>query len=409
MPVDHETVIVGAGQAGLAMSGHLRRRGRDHVVLERGQIGGRWRGDRWDSLAFQMPNWTLELPGMPYEGSDPEGFALHGEILRFIEAYAARIEAPVREGVEVTALRAREEADGYVLETSAGRVQALNVVIATGPFHHPVIPGCAAALPPEVFQTDALRYRAPDQLPEGAVLVVGSGSSGTQIADELLRAGRKVFLSLGRHRYAPRTYRGRDVIWWFDRLGRFDVPIDAFPDRRHPPPTVMTGVDGGYDLYPRLLGTQGAVLVGRVTAVAEGQVMLADDANRLLDEADRACGEFIAAADALAWTVGLPPDRGGTWPRAAGPVAPVPSLDIAAEGIAAVVWAVGYGTDHGWVKLPVLDAGGRPLHQRGVTACSGVYFLGLHWMHTFGSGLLSYVGQDAAWLADAIDRRARPA
>jgi putative flavoprotein involved in K+ transport len=278
-------------------------------------------------------------------------------------------------------------------------------VIATGPFQRAKIPEIAAAVPQSVHQTDAIQYKSPKTLPDGAVLVVGSGSSGCQIADELLRWGRRVYLSLGRHRYAPRRYRGRDVIWWLDALGRFDIPVDTFPDRKYPPPTVMTGAAGGYDLYPRRLGAEGAVLLGRVIGVDDGCIHLADDANPLLEQADKSCADFISAADTLASSLGFPSkSEGEPSPQSQEPIKSIQSLDLRDAGISSIVWAIGYEFDLDWVKLPVLDQSGEPVQTRGVTRCPGVYFLGLHWMHTFRSGLLSYVGQDAAFLADYIDR-----
>jgi putative flavoprotein involved in K+ transport len=397
----HDVVIVGAGQAGLAMSFELSRRGVEHVLFERSRIAERWRSARWDSLAFQLPNRMLALPGKSYGGDAPDGFARHDEVLRFLEAYAAEIAAPVRTGTEVLALR-RDGTAGYLMETRSGEVAARQVVIATGPFHEPVVPAFAAALPASVGQTDAARYRSPEALPEGAVLVVGSGSSGTQIADELLAAGRRVFLSVGRHRYAPRRYRGRDVIWWYEALGRFDVPIDQFPDRRYPPPTVMTGVAGGYDLFPRALVARGAELLGRIVGCSNGVLEIAGDRDAILQAADASCRDFLAAADALAAARGLE-GAPGSW------TVPPPleveerrSLDLAAEGVGAVVWACGYRGEYGWVKLPLFDGSGTPVQRRGVTECPGVYFLGLHWMHTFRSGLLSYVGADAAYLAEEM-------
>jgi putative flavoprotein involved in K+ transport len=403
MTAHHDTIIVGAGQAGLAMSYHLRTRGRDQVLLERHRIAERWRTERWDSLAFQMPNCTLSLPGLDYSGDDPDGFAHHEDILRFIETYAVEIRAPVRSGVTVKALRRGTGSGRYDLETSTGPVSANNVVIATGPFQRPKIPKIAAVAPESVFQTDPTQYKSPKSLPDGAVLVVGSGASGCQIADELLRSGSRVYLSLGRHRYAPRRYRGRDVIWWLDALGRFDVPVDSFPDRRYPPPIVITGFAGGYDLYPRRLGSEGAVLLGRVIGIDDGRIYLADDANPLLEHADNSCADFISAADNLGDSIGVPATDGDAPPpHPHPPVKPIQSLDLHDEGISSIVWATGYDFDFDWVKLPVLDPSGAPVQTRGITQCPGVYFLGLNWMHTFRSGLLSYVGQDAAFLADHI-------
>ena len=265
----HDTVIIGGGQAGLAMSYHLSQRRREHLVLERRRIAERWRTERWDSLRFQLPNWALDLPGKAYDGPDPEGFSHHEDVLRFVLDYAQEIGAPVRTGIDVTRLSQGED-DLYSLDTSDGPIEARHVVIATGPFQHALIPNFSRAIPGSVLQIDAAHYRSPEQLPKGAVLVVGSGNSGCQIADEVFRSGRRVLLAISRHVRVPRRYRGKDLIWWYENLGRFDVNIETFPDRRYPPTTIMTGIGGGYDLAPRHLGSTGVTLqaacVGRLTA-----------------------------------------------------------------------------------------------------------------------------------------------
>jgi putative flavoprotein involved in K+ transport len=234
MRVKFDTVIIGGGQAGLAMSYHLQQRGREHLVLERRRIAERWRTERWDSLRFQLPNAWLTLPGKAYSGPDPEGFTHHSDVIRFILDYAKDISAPVRTGVEVTKLSASDKAGEYLVDTQHGQICARHVVIATGPFQRPLTPEFSRALPHSIHQIDAIHYRNPDALPPSAVLVVGSGNSGSQIADELLRSGRRVYLAISRHTRVPRRYRGKDIIWWYDRLGYFDIDINTFPGRRYP-------------------------------------------------------------------------------------------------------------------------------------------------------------------------------
>ena len=388
------------------MSYHLRQRGREHIILERRRVAERWRTERWDSLRFQLPNSWLELPGKPYAGTDPNGFTHHSDVVRFIVDYAAEIAAPVRTGVEVTSLSADEGSGGYSLETTDGQINARHVVIATGPFQRAMIPGCSRAVPSSVYQTDAAHYRNSAELPPGAVLVVGTGNSGCQIADELLHSGRHVFLAVSRHSRAPRRYRGKDIIWWYENLGRFDVNIDTFPGRRYPPTSIMTGVNGGYDLDPRRLGIAGVRLLGRVLGTNDGTLALADDVEKLLAAADQSYETFIEAADKLAATPAMRHELDET--EVPAPLPPVRvdgirTLNIREENIRTIIWANGYDFGFGWVKLPVLDANGAPVQQRGVTACPGVYFLGLHWMHTFRSAILSFVGRDASYLADHID------
>ena len=406
MKDQHDTVIIGGGQAGLAMSFRLRELGREHVVLERRRLAERWRSERWDSLRFQFPSWSLRLPGMPHSGDDLDGFLHHTLITRFIEDYAAKINAPVREGTEVTALR-QIPGMGYKVETSNGEISARRVVIATGPFQRPFVPNFSKNLPASIYQADATNYRNPDELPQGAVLVVGSGASGCQIADELLQSGRTVFLSVSRHRRVPRRYRGKDMMWWFERMGRFDVTIDAFPGQKYPPSTVVTGMNGGYDVDVRRFAAAGMNVIGHAQGIADGSLSLATDANHILAEADKAYTDFISRAGKLVSSSdlqsSLKDDDSQPPPENPEEIGGIQRLNLRDTNIRAVIWATGHRFDFDWVKLPVIDANGAPVQQRGVTSCRGVYFLGLHWMHTFKSGLLSFVGEDAAYLADHMD------
>ena len=402
----HDTVVIGGGQAGLAMSAVLGQRGIEHVVLEGRRVGERWRTERWESLRFQFPNWSVELPGFAYSGDDADGFAHWREILGLVEAYAAGTRAPVREHTEVTDLHAEDV--GFVLSVPEGTIHARRVVVATGPFQRPRIPGFAEGMPPSVLQTDPTRYRRPEDLPDSAVLVVGSGASGCQIADELLRAGRTVFLSASTHRRVPRRFRGRDVYWWLDRMGRFAQTIDSFPGRRWPPSTVVTGVNGGYDVNVRQMAADGVRVLGRVLGASDGSLAVAGNANEVLDEADSAFAGFLAAARELTAAnpdLDLAEEEPTTPAALPATVAEVDELDLRRENVAAIIWATGYDYDYGWLRVPVLDAHGRPLQQRGVSPVPGLFFLGLHWMHTFKSGLLSGVGSDAEYLAEHMDER----
>jgi len=399
-----ETVIVGAGQAGLAMSYYLSQRDREHIVLERARIAERWRTQRWDSLMFQFPNWSMELPGRPYTGADPDGFSHKDEVLAFIEDYAAWIKAPVTTGIEVLSLRRASRPGCYVVLTSAGVIEARNVVIATGPYQRPRIPSLAAGLPPDVTQVHAGEYRNPHELPPGGVLVVGSGASGCQIAEELLAAGRRVYFAIGRHRRVPRRYRGHDVFWWRRELGYLDQKAEDTPRERREPPPLVTGVGGGHDVDIRSYEKDGMTLVGHIHEIREGRIALADDLEESLAAGDRTFDEFTSAVDDYLRTrefdtwEARPPDSPRVAPKRAG------RLEIRASEIRSVVWATGYALDFGWIELPILDARGEPVQRRGASLAPGVYFLGLAWMHKVKSSFLYGVGEDAEYLAERIGR-----
>lgn len=396
----HDIVVVGGGQAGLAMSYCLRQHGREHIVLERQRIAERWHSERWDSLAFQFPNWTMRLPGWQYQGDDRDGFVQYRAIVRHIEDYALLIDAPVRCGAEVIALKQDTGSDRFLVETRDALLEARHVVIATGPFQRPSLPGWRHEISPRIFQVHASRYRNPEQLPRGAVLVVGSGGSGCQIAEELYQAGRTVYLSVSRHRRVPRRYRGRDLTWWALERGMMNTPVDSFPERKPPPSVVITGVNGGHDINVRQFAADGVVVLGRLLGMANGTFAFDEGAEAILAGADAAYQDWCTAADDYASAKALDlPEEPDSRPSFR-PLPAIPSLD-AAE-VSSIVWATGYGFDFGWVKLPVLDERGAPVQRRGVTGVPNAYFLGLHWMHTFNSGLFSGVGEDAAYLADRI-------
>ncbi len=397
-------VVIGGGQAGLAMSAVLRERGRESVILERGQVGGRWRTERWESLCFQFPNWSVGLPGYAYAGPEPDGFAHWREILSLLEGYAHRTRAAVCEHTEVSELAVDD--DGFRLSLPGATIRARNVVVATGPYQRPQIPHFAHAISSSVVQTDATRYRRPEALPDGAVLVVGSGASGCQIADDLRRAGRGVFLSVSAHRRLPRRLSGKDVYWWLDRMGEYAQTVDGVSWNRPRPGIVVTGVSGGYDVDVREMAAAGVRVVGRILGARDDRVVVAQDANETLDQADATFAAFVARA--REWAAAHPDhELSGDEPASPRPtpglVAEVDALDLHAENISAIVWATGYAFDYDWIPASVLDGGGRPLQRRGVSPVPGLYFLGLRWMHTAKSSLLSGVGADADYLASYMD------
>jgi putative flavoprotein involved in K+ transport len=405
MPIEHiETLIIGGGQAGLTMSHRLKQRGLAHLVLERHRIAERWRSERWDSLRFQFPNWAVRLPDFPFPHTDPDGFATTREIADFIAAYADFIAAPIRCGVSVTALRCRD-GTGFVAETSNGPIEADHVVVATGPYQRPVKPDLLRD--DSIFQVHASRYQNPDQLPSGAVLVVGSGASGAQIAEELLRAGRRVYLSVGRHSRLPRRYRGRDLIWWLSAMGLDQTPVEQRGPARLLP--VITGAYGGHTVDFRRFAADGMTLLGRIQAACDGFLDFAGDLADSLANGDTIYATFLDMADAHVerHALDMPEDTAARarLPEPLCVTEPLRRLDISADTIAAVIWATGYGVDFGWIDIPVLDPRGDPIHRHGITGVPGLYVLGLQWLSKMSSSFLSGVGDDAAVIADHIAGR----
>jgi putative flavoprotein involved in K+ transport len=405
MPVERiETLVIGGGQAGLTMSHRLKQRGLKHLVLERHRIAERWRSERWDGLKFQFPNWSVRLPDFLFPHTDPDAFASSGDIVAFIEAYAKFVAPPIRCGVAVTRL-ARDGASGFVAETADGAIAADNVVVATGPYQRAIMPDL---LHDEagVFQVHASFYQNPKQLPPGAVLVVGAGASGAQIAEELHRAGRRVFLAVGQHTRMPRRYRGQDLTWWFGALRLFDMTPEQRTQRVNPS---ITGAYGGHTIDFRRFAADGITLTGRIVAARDGVLDIAPGLAESLANGDAYYATFLDMLDEHVERRGLnlPDDPAARAALADAPCVTTPrrSLDLAKEDISAVIWATGYGVDFGWIDIPVLDASGEPMHRCGITDAPGLYFLGLQWLSKMHSAFLSGVGDDAAVLADHIARR----
>lgn len=412
-----ETVIIGGGHAGLTMSYYLSQLGREHVILERARVAERWRSERWDSFHFQFPNWTIELPGYKYECDDPDGFVPGREIVRFIQDYATFIKAPLRFGVDVTALEQQSDSEGYLLRTNDGTVQASNVIIATGQRQKGLIPQLSTNVPKDICQLHSSGYRNAGKLPAGAVLVVGCGASGFQIAEDLHQNGRQVYICVARHRRLPRRYRGRDYGWWAVALGMYERRRADLPPAPHnaaslPPGPLLTGVNGGYDVDLRDLAAKGIVLLGRLQGVKGRTLVLAPDLEENLVKGDEWFNNFKQSVDDYITKNKLDvPEESTSAESQLNPQkdasAPVPELDLEAAGITSIIWATGFGNDYDWLKLPILDERGEPLHERGVTQLPGIYFLGLRWMYKRKSGFLSYGGpaEDAAYLAEQISVR----
>jgi putative flavoprotein involved in K+ transport len=403
-----ETVIVGGGQAGLALSFYLSHLGREHVILERGRVAERWRTERWDSLMFQFPNWAIKLPGRSYQTNDPNGFSSKNDVIRFVEGYATQISAPVRTGVNVLSVQQKPHSERLLISTVEGTIEAKNVVIAIGPYHIPAVPTFASSFPTSVFQVHSRDYRNPEQLPPGAVFVVGSGASGLQIAEELHAAGRQVYLSVGSHQRTPRRYAGRDVYWWLDALGILKQPFDQRTDARrfclH-----VTGVGGGHDINLRILASRGMILIGELRAVVGEKLIIAPGLREHLVQADAAYEALKVMMRDLAQQNGwnLSGEVSDEEPTANLPAAtrPIEEIDLANSGIKSVLWCCGFRSDFGIIKAPVLNGSDCPVHQRGKTCCPGLYFLGLRDLYTMSSSHLAGVGDDAAFIARDIATR----
>ncbi|HWH79128.1 MAG TPA: NAD(P)-binding domain-containing protein [Candidatus Binatus sp.] len=401
-----DTVIIGGGHAGLTMSYFLSQRSLEHVILERGRVAERWISERWDSFHFQFPNWTIELPGYKYPTEDPDGFVPGREIVRFIQEYANLINAPVRSGVDVTKLESSSKATRYLLRTNVGAIEASNVVIATGQRQKGVIPSFSSDVPHDIRQLHSSAYRNAGELPPGAVLVVGSGASGFQIAEDLHQNGRQVYVCMGRHRRVPRRYRGHDYAWWGVELGlyerrRAESPATSLPG------SLLTGVNGGYEADWRELTSKGIVLLGRLKAVKGAKLALAPDLEDNLAKGAEWLANFKKSVDDYVANNKLDFPTNSS-PRLEGSAsAPILELDLKSAGITSIIWATGFGNDYDWLKLPLLDERGEPAHERGVTQFPGIYFLGLRWLHKQKSGFLSFGGpaEDAAYLTAQIAAR----
>ncbi len=403
IPTRVNTVVVGAGQAGLAMSAHLRDHHIDHVVLERDSIAERWRNARWDSLVMNGPAWHDRFPARSFD-SDPDGFPGKDEVTRYFEDFAKQIEAPIHCGVEVTGTTARPDG-GYQIETSKGNIHADHVVAATGPFQIPVIP---PIVPDGVIsQIHSFDYHNPEQLQDGAVLVVGAGSSGAQIADELLRSGRKVYLSIGPHDRPPRSYRGKDFVWWLGTLGKWQMKTP--PAGKEHVTIAVSGAYGGATVDFRKLANRGMVLLGMTGAYDSGVISIADDLAKNIADGDANYLGLLAEADAYIDSHGLdlPPEENA---KIIGPdpdcmKAPIRQIDLAKQGINTIIWATGYVQAFSWLKVDAFDVDGKPMHDRGVAKADGIYFLGLPWLSMRGSSFIWGVWEDAKYLAAQISAR----
>jgi putative flavoprotein involved in K+ transport len=413
-----EIAIVGGGQAGLALSYRLTELGRPHVILEQRRVVESWRTKRWDSLRLISPNWSMVLPGFTYPGEDPDGFMPKDEVVRHLMGYADSFGAPVREGCRVMSVEARSPGVGFLVRTEGGTIAADQVVLATGALQRPRLPLDAAGLPARISQLVAADYRHPGMLGPGGVLVVGSGETGCQIAEELVRAGRRVYLSGGRSWWAPRRYRGRDIAAWLRLTGWFERRAEDLPPGVHAgqPNPQLTGAEGGHDINAHSLARDGVRLLGRLRDIDHGCAYFSDDLVANVAWGDGEARKLLASIDRVIETEGLdappgelPPDlrprEAGMEPNGGEDDLDRSELDLERETIGTVIWATGYRPDFAWVRLPFLDADGYPVQRRGVTPMAGLYVLGLDWLHTAKSGLFAGIGEDATYLASIIAAR----
>lgn len=399
MSADVNVAVIGAGQAGLATSWHLKQMGVEHVVLDAGRVAETWRSRRWDSFCLVTPNWTVQLPGAPYRGTDPDGYMNREEIVDHFEAWADSFHPPVEELSRVTSLRAGD--DGFELALPNRSLRARSVVVATGGYQRPHRPAGAEQLPKRLTQLVAEEYTNESALPRGAVLVVGSGQTGCQIAEELHDAGRKVFVACGRAQWAPRRFGGHDLVWWIIESGFWSRTIAQLPSptaRLFSNP-LTTGHGGGHDLHYRTLHAMGVELVGRFAGGDDRKIYFADDLAQSIEFGDNLSRGFMK------WVAALCEKRGLDIPwEVPGPprFTSRPELDIDAEGISTVIWTTGFRPDYRWIEAPVFDDMGFPVQTDGRTEVAGLYFMGVHFMRKAQSAVLYGVGEDAEVVATHI-------
>ncbi len=406
---NYETIVIGGGQAGLSTSYYLKKQGRDHIVLEKSAFPGNiWRIDRWDSFTLLTPNWAFQLPGDEYSGPNPEGFLTKEEVMTHFENYVERFQLPIQYQTQVNSVELSAELGKYVVTTDHSVLYSDNVVVATGLYQAPKMPDFHNAISKDVLQLHSGHYRNPQSLPQGAVLVVGSGQSGSQIVDELLENGRKVYLSIGRAGRIPRRYRGRDSFEWLLLCGFFDKTVDelqSFETKFDANPQV-SGRSGGKSLNLHQFAHDGVVLLGHVRDAQNQNLWFADDLKENLIKADNIEKEIVKMIDhyIIDNKLNVPPE---TLPQLTygfdNPF--IEKLDLKKEGITTIIWACGYSFDFSLVRLPVFDNDGFPIQIRGVTECQGLYFIGLPWLYKKKSSLLLGVGEDADYIVSQISNK----
>ncbi|ACR14580.1 FAD dependent oxidoreductase [Teredinibacter turnerae T7901] len=399
----YPVIIIGAGQAGLAMSYWLQQRDIDHLILEKAAtFADGWQSQRWDAFCLVTPNWQCQLPGYPYPGDDPNGFMVKDEIVAYLQGYFDFLKPPVAFSSPVT--NVVKTGTGFQVDTPSQTYTADQVVVACGAYHTPFTLPCAAKMPATITHVHTRDYKNPDQLPPGDVLVVGTGQSGCQIAEDLHLAGRKVHLCVGQAPRVNRRYRGQDVVKWLDDMGYYHTTIDQHPEGKNAPKATnhyVTGRDGGRDLNLRIFAEQGMQLYGRLQDADQNGLSFHDDLHQNLDYADEVARRITDSIEKYIQENGIvAPADDNLHSEYAPPVKT--RLDFKAANITSVVWATGFKTDYHWLRLPAFDGSGTPMQKRGVSPVQGLYFLGLNWMHTWGSGRFYHVGQDAEFLSKQI-------
>lgn len=403
----YPVVVVGGGQAGLSTSHYLQKSGIDHMVFEKRRIADSWRRDRWDTFCLVTPNWQCQLPDHPYAGPDPKGFMLKDEIVAYLESFAAKVNPPIREGAAVQRV-SRHVTGALEVVTSVGTCLADHVVVATGGYDIPNMPPCGHSVPDDIVQVHSADYRRPAQLPEGGVLVVGSGQSGVQIMEDLHLTGRDVHMAVGSAPRSPRVYRGRESTEWLHDLGFYEFTVDKHPlgdEARHKTNHYMSGRDGGHEIDLRQFALKGVKLYGSLADIRGTRVSFAPDLTKNLDEADEVYCSIRRDIDNYITKAGIAAPVEPPFEKAWLPAAEPASLDLRAAGITSIVWASGFKANYTWIDLPAFDGRGHPRFTRGVSPVPGLYFLGLPWLHTWGSGRFLGVANDARHLVDVIVAR----
>jgi len=366
-------------------------------------VANAWRNQRWDSFTLVTPNFQVRMPGAEYAGKDPFGFMSRAEVIQYFDDYVEKFALPVRCRVEVASVEKSPQA--YLVRTSDGKYEAANVVIATGLYQSPKIPAFGMTIPPSISQIHSMDYKNPSALPAGAVLVIGTGQSGAQIAEELYQSGRKVYLSIGSAGRVPRRYRGRDINDWFTNMGMFDTEVGDLksPRAKFAPHPQISGKNGGESLNLHQFVRDGVVLLGHVRGAQGGRLMIAPDMRQMLAQVDRFELDALKMVDSYIARMGLSaPTETVLQLRDGYEQEELDTLNLEAAGIKTVIWATGYKFDFSFVKLPVTDEDGYPIQTRGITDYEGLYFLGMPWLHSRKSGILFGVGDDAAYLAAHI-------